>query len=529
MSLNYLISRAANIHRLLLSSCQHSINLLSKMEKHSQTGLLTIFEKNPKRMQRIQFLGKLFETRGYELRIAGGAVRDILSGVEPTDIDFATTALPEQSLELLREHEDIFRIIVSEAGQRHGTVAVKFKEIELDLKKIKLSPDPEGDTGNLGKILAEQTTKPEYDDESPYEITTLRCDLTTDGRRAEVKFVNDWHIDAERRDLTINAMFLTLDGGKLIDYFDGESDLEKGIVRFVGNADARIKEDYLRILRYFRFWSRYGRAVQPDQVTLNTLKNNLDGLRQISAERIWLELKKILSYTPSYDVFNLMLDLNLFDYLEFTNEKLIQNRDEYNKQVLEDLKIVEANIQRYSAKLKDAQTTHSSDKKIKELFPVLLFTTAIRSHDMLLYAHKRLKLSNLERDSIYYIVDKRNEQLDIKHFEKELAQVHKPDRAQTLTKIKILLVCQGKLDLISHLDQWQIPDFPITGTSVKQATKEKKIPVKYIRLLLETLKVDWAESDFKLTEEELIQRLLLKCDELQNNLASSEKANSNKS
>lgn len=141
-------------------------------------------------------------------------VRDLLLGQKPKDIDLATECLPEEVLRLLEE-EKIRNI---PTGLQHGTVTAHM--------------------------------------DTDYEITTLRIDRVTDGRHAVVEFTNDWKLDAERRDLTINAMSLSLDG-TLYDYFEGQRHLAERRVQFVGDSRKRIKEDYLRILRYFRLASMY--------------------------------------------------------------------------------------------------------------------------------------------------------------------------------------------------------------------------------------------------------------------------------
>lgn len=158
----------------------------------------------------LQTLVNLFKKYNYELRIAGGAVRDILMGKHPKDLDFATDATPEQMKEMF-EKEEIRMINVK--GEKHGTVTARIN------------------------------------DKENFEVTTLRIDIVTDGRHADVEFTKDWKLDANRRDLTINSMFLDLDG-KLYDYFYGYDDLEKKKIVFVGDAGTRICEDYLRILRY---------------------------------------------------------------------------------------------------------------------------------------------------------------------------------------------------------------------------------------------------------------------------------------
>ena len=123
-------------------------------------------------------------------------------------------------------------------------------------------------------------------------MTTLRRDERTDGRHAEVAWTSDWREDAARRDFTINAMSLSADG-ILHDYFGGAADLRAGRVRFVGQAAARVAEDYLRILRFFRFYARYA-AGPPDPDAIAAITGGLDGLARLSAERLWSEFKRIL-------------------------------------------------------------------------------------------------------------------------------------------------------------------------------------------------------------------------------------------
>jgi len=125
------------------------------------------------------------------------------------------------------------------------------------------------------------------------EITALRRDVETDGRHAVVAFTHDWREDAARRDFTINAMSLTR-GGDVFDYFGGMEDLRAGRLRFVGDPAERVAEDYLRVLRFFRFFARYG-AVEPDAATLTALRGAVPRLSSLSAERVWHELSRILA------------------------------------------------------------------------------------------------------------------------------------------------------------------------------------------------------------------------------------------
>lgn len=478
-------------------------------------GLLKVLASNPKRLKRIKFLSELFKADGFELRIAGGAVRDIIRGKEPKDIDFATTARPEQSLDIVKRHEDLLRIIVTTAGQKHGTVAVKFKEAEIDFKRIKLSHEDQNEISQQARLVdqkgdATKQEEPEYDDESPYEITTLRCDKLTDGRHAEVEFINDWHKDAERRDLTINAMFLTLDDGRLIDYFDGESDLKQGIVRFVGDADKRIKEDYLRIMRFFRFWSRYGRGRRPDDVTLKVLRDNLDGLNQISGERIWQEIKKTLSHLPCHDVFELMLSLRVFDYAGLLDENL-KDYNEYSKKVLDEVRTVEENIQRYRRDVLEPKYKIDPDdptiKKIEEFVPVMMFAAAVQTDTLCLNAYKRVKLSNVERDFILYLIENRNKSAPLEAFKFQLAMSPVPERRVVMHRIRAYLISKGLFDHIEALEQWEVPKFPMHGSVVAKAVKERKLPPITTKELLESIKLKWANSGYNSDEAKFEQWL----------------------
>lgn len=192
---------------------------------------------------------------GYRALFVGGCVRDALLGRPVADIDIATDALPEMVVKLA----DAAGFKPVPTGIDHGTITVVTR-----------------DRG--------------------FEVTTFRRDVETDGRRAVVAYSRDLADDARRRDLTINALYSEADGTVIDPLGTGLSDLAKGIVRFIDEADARIQEDYLRILRFFRFYAWYGKTDQgPDPDALSAISDNLDGLASVSLERITHEMLRLLA------------------------------------------------------------------------------------------------------------------------------------------------------------------------------------------------------------------------------------------
>lgn len=204
-----------------------------------------------------------------QARVVGGAVRDALAGRTVADFDLATPLPPEAVMAALKDAG----IKVVPTGLAHGTVTAVV-------------------SGH------------------PFEITTLRRDVETDGRHAVVMFTDDWRLDASRRDFTINAMSMTRDG-IVFDYFGGREDLHAGRVRFVGDPATRIAEDYLRILRFFRFQARYGRT-EPDQTTIQALRDGIPGLGRLSVERVWHELRRILTAPDPTNAVALMRTLGIW-------------------------------------------------------------------------------------------------------------------------------------------------------------------------------------------------------------------------
>ena len=175
-------------------------------------------------------------------------------------------------------------------------------------------------------------------DESKFEITSLREDISTDGRHANVKFSKDWKMDASRRDFTINSIYSDEDGN-IFDPYEGKKDLENGSINFIGNPDKRIKEDYLRILRYLRFYTIYSKKKHQSEI-LKILKINLEGIRKISKDRLLDELRKLSkpstlekltqdeqSLSLVLSIFPELKNIRLFKKLNFDKRNIIKNLD----------------------------------------------------------------------------------------------------------------------------------------------------------------------------------------------------------
>jgi len=201
-------------------------------------------------------------------RAVGGAVRDALVGLPVADVDVAAPLPPEEIIARLSDAG----CKVFETGLAHGTVTAVWEH-------------------------------------QPIEVTALRRDVLTDGRHAEVAWTTDWREDAARRDFTINAMSLGADG-VLHDYFGGRTDLAQGLVRFVGDPATRLAEDYLRLLRFFRFHARYGKGA-PDAAALQAIRAAIPGLERLSVERIWMEIKRILMVAEPVPALRLMAELGV--------------------------------------------------------------------------------------------------------------------------------------------------------------------------------------------------------------------------
>ncbi|XP_026314649.1 CCA tRNA nucleotidyltransferase 1, mitochondrial [Hyposmocoma kahamanoa] len=387
----------------------------------------------------VKDLKKLFDKYNYEIRIAGGAVRDLLMGEEPKDLDFATPATPQQMKEMFTA-ENVRMINMT--GEKHGTIT------------------------------------PRINDKENFEVTTLRVDVITDGRHAEVEFTTDWKLDASRRDLTINSMFLGFDG-TIYDYFFGYEDLQKKRVTFVGDPDVRIKEDYLRIMRYFRFYGRI--AEKPDnheESTLNVMRNNAEGLQQVSGERIWMELKKILQGNFAGSLLKIMLNVGVGKYIGLPPEP---------------------NIEELERLLRRAEHLN--------LYPISFLVALLKNMDEVTMLHNRLRFSGYDRDMAYFLVEHRGDKdsplRPMLPYEM-LVLNSKIKQKDAIEYVREVLKYRGDEMLLEKLNKWEVPRFPVGG----KILKDKGVPPgKMYGPIINKLKKIWIENEYKDTADDLVKHI----------------------
>ena len=264
------------INRLVNSS--HSIN-------KSNINIKKI--KNDSRIEKIFSVISEYSKKS-EARYVGGCIRKILNFEKVDDIDIATNLKPNEVIDVFEQNN----ISYYESGISHGTITAT-----IEGKK--------------------------------FEITSLRKDIRTDGRHAKVEFSDNWYEDASRRDFTINSIYSDLDGN-LYDPFNGKDDLKKGIVKFIGDPDKRIKEDYLRILRYIRFFINYSKFKHLESVK-KTIKQNIAGVTKISSDRLLSELKKILNSNFFFKIYSdkFCLEIIKLVFPQLKNINLIKKLNKY--------------------------------------------------------------------------------------------------------------------------------------------------------------------------------------------------------
>jgi len=378
-------------------------------------------------------------------RFVGGCVRNAIMGERIGDIDLATKLKPKE----VQKHLKTAGIKTVPTGIDHGTLTAVF----------------EGD---------------------PYEITSLRKDVETDGRRAVIAFTQDWAEDAVRRDFTVNALYADQNGQVFDPTGQGLQDIESRRFRFVGNSDARVREDYLRILRYFRFMAWYCGEGKVDADALRACRENRDGLKSLSSERVWSEIKKILKAPNPVRAVRIML----------TNEILNQVLPEASN--VEGLELMVALEKRENLEI---------DPELR------LMAMAARDEFALAGLSKRLKLSKAEKTRLIGWAGNRVPfSLDME--ERTLKQSIYASGPQVAYD-RLMVRAAGAEDVFlkarwstkaRFAKNWEIPVFPLQGKDLKKAGfSEGPDMGKALRALKEL----WVRSGFTADKQKLLTALAL--------------------
>ena len=376
-----------------------------------------------------------FPNQSKTAMFVGGCVRKHLLSEEIDDIDIATSLTTDQIKEKFKNTK--FNVI--DSGIKHGTVTLVYKKLKL-------------------------------------ELTTLRKDVETDGRHAKIQYTDNWIEDSNRRDFTINAIYLDING-KIFDPQLGINDLKKNVVKFIGNPQKRIEEDYLRIVRYIRFCLEYESEIE--QKTIEAIKLNLNGIKRISKERILIELFKILRAKK-------FTKLNKFQYLR-----------EIFSLIFPEL--------RYFERLEKLDTISTqNDFDIKTLIAVLLIDET-NNHEY--FSHK-YNVSNNIKDYLHllaknYIISKDDRNFfdkdlkkNIYYFGKEHLKVLNILNFTNRKKFKL----EDYMEKLSIIKKTFLPKFPFDGNYLKKrGVKEGEV----IGRILKLLELEWLDNNFKISNQRI--------------------------
>ncbi len=416
-------------------------NFFNKIFSSSKN--LYSFKNNIKKLSSTTPVKKIFEafsthSSESEIRYVGGCLRKILNNEKVDDIDLATNLNPLEVSETLKKNNINFY----ESGIEHGTITA---------------------------II----------DNYKFEITSLREDIFTDGRHAKVKFSKDWKKDAARRDFTINSIYADLDGN-LFDPYSGKKDIEIGQVRFIGDPEKRIKEDYLRILRYLRFFLNYSKQPHKEEI-IKVIKINISGISIISKERLLDELKKLLKSNQleklSKDKFS--IDLILLIFPELKNIKSVINAIKVKKELFVNLDFI-----------------------------FILFLMIIDETDNLEYFLYKYNISKKDQKRAYAINNFYNGKDGLKTLdEANLNKVLYYEGKQAVLDIlnfKIIKIKKVDKKLLSLLELYKNKVTPSLPVGANLLMTRYKIPEgRQLGALLKLIEDEWVRNNFKISDKQI--------------------------
>ena len=416
------------------------INKFFSFSKHLDSKPSSFKELKKKKEIKKLFLAIENYSEDSEIRYVGGCVRKILNNEIVDDIDFAVNLKPEECSAALKENNIKF----FEIGISHGTIIAVI-------------------------------------DSYKFEITSLRKDLITDGRHAKVAFTSDWQEDASRRDFTINAIFSDIHGN-LYDPFDGKKDLEIGKIKFIGDADKRIKEDYLRILRYIRFFLNYSKTEHNDKIR-KIIKQNLNGISNISSERLLDEFKKLIISSSFLKLFKDPFCLELINLIfpQFKNLDIFKNLN----------KFAEINI-----------------KKVDFIFLISLML--IDNTDNVEYFLFKFNISSIDKKRILFLNKFYNKEINKNYFSKNnLWKIFYYNGKQALFDLIYFEIFKSKkinkklIALLEYFKDKEVPVFPVKAVNLME---KYNIPEgKQLGLKLKKIEEQWIKNDFTVLDNEIEQ------------------------
>ena len=377
-----------------------------------------------------------------QTKFVGGCVRKAINGETIDDIDLATSLTPDEIKKKLNKNE----IKIIDTGIKHGTLT-----IILNRKK--------------------------------FEITTLRKDISTDGRHANVEFTTNWESDASRRDFTINAIYADIEG-RIYDPLNGIIDLKKGEIKFIGIPDERIEEDYLRILRYFRFYNQYSKE-KHNQNTIRSIKKNINGLNKISNERIFVELIKILKNKNFYNLFtennsreillNIFPQFKYYERLKIINTINTDLRANYDTDLILSLLLLDG-TKDYEYFCHKYSTSNSIKNKFKNI---------------------SINFENIKSKKFYS-----------KENIKKLIYLSNKNYVKDLLLFSIFINKKVKStdveELIKYINICEVPKFPISGEHLK---RYGYVTGEELGKKLKLLEVQWIENNFTIDKKILEKSL----------------------
>ena len=373
-----------------------------------------------------------------EIRYVGGCIRKIINKETIDDIDLATNLKPDEVCGALKSNN----INYYESGIEHGTITAV-----IDNKK--------------------------------FEITSLRKDILTDGRHAKVEFSLDWKEDASRRDFTINAIYVDREGN-IFDPFNGKKDLEDGVVSFIGDAENRIKEDYLRILRYIRFYLSYSKKTH-DLKIIKIIRRNLQGVVNLSSERLLDEFKKLTTLANF--------------------QKLLQDQD-----CLEIIQLIFPQFKKfYIFKNPNLYIKKNFSKSDFIFILSLLVSDETDNSDYFLY---KFKLSKKDQKRLKFLNNFFKEKITIKFFtEKNLNKLfYFQGKQSVIDVINFYLFNSRKVDkkLIKFIEIYSNKTIPTLPIGASLLMSKYNLPEgKGLGEKLKKIEAIWADNNFNISEKQI--------------------------